>query len=567
MTSVDKQDRLSNKKVSLYLSLATLALCLAYYYSAVIDINFFKTSLPDLGPMPDGQEYLASAVSFVKYGKFGLRIGNDFLPSRYPFGFSLILVPFAYFSTPEKLVRVPYIVNGLIGLAMLIGTFLFYFLQKRFIASGLSVLLLVTLPSFIIFSRSSLSENLGVFILLISLLLAYFSICTRNSSYLVVSAFILGLGLSVRLQLILFVPMLGASLFLKNKGSNVSENLRERLIYLLLIFLAFLLGALPLLIYNLKTFGSLLSTGYEFWVPGTVTFKLDFFFLNIASLWRDFSLSRVDYKVANLFGPGMYFTPVFLVFALISSIYVFLRVGLGGKIVALGVFSYLLGTLFYPYSYDARFYYPILIISAFLITQLMEDFLFFPKEFGSHYPAIRFLTRNYYGSSKKALIFLIFLILVGFPSASGFPPGFNFSQTTALLEKSYLGNQSFLYPPIIAYLRSHENGRKTLLVTDIIPILPTTILQENITVIPVNEHHEFMHSNMWKFGLVERDGYILKALSLGDRLVYISKEVVDPNQILPVSDSIWKKVSSENDSFIIAELVSKSKLSEEEINR
>jgi hypothetical protein len=414
MTSVDQKNQLRRRKVPLYLSLAALALGLMYYYSAVIDIDFFGTSLPDLGPMPDGQEYLASAVSFARYGKFGLRIGNDFLPSRYPFGFSLLLVPFTYFVSPEKLVRVPYIVNGLLGLGILIATFFFHFFQKRFFASGLSVLLLVTLPSFIIFSRSSLSENLGVSIALILLLLAYFFVRTENLSYLVASGFILGLGLSVRLQLILFAPMLGVALLInKNqKKADTSKTLKKRLISLLLVFIAFLSGALPLLIYNLKTFGSPLSTGYKFWVPGTVTFKLDFLFLNLISLWKDLSLSRVDYKVANLFGPGMYFTPAFLILALISSVYVLSKVDLRGKTISLGIFCYLLGTLLYPYSIDTRFYYPILIISVFSITHLIEDFFFWSwrKELEPHLSVFRNFSRNYYNSIKIALVFVIFFI-------------------------------------------------------------------------------------------------------------------------------------------------------------
>src|SRR5260370_27497595 len=73
---------------------ALLLLCaLTFYYFAVLKIDYQKTALLDLGPYPDATEYFAQAKALLKYGWPSIKIGYDKLPSRYPFGYPILMVP------------------------------------------------------------------------------------------------------------------------------------------------------------------------------------------------------------------------------------------------------------------------------------------------------------------------------------------------------------------------------------------------------------------------------------------------------------------------------------------
>jgi hypothetical protein len=64
---------------------ALLLLCALTFYSfAVLEIDYQKTALLDLGPRPDATEYFAQAKALLKDGWPSLRMGYDKLPSRYP---------------------------------------------------------------------------------------------------------------------------------------------------------------------------------------------------------------------------------------------------------------------------------------------------------------------------------------------------------------------------------------------------------------------------------------------------------------------------------------------------
>ena len=49
--------------------------------------------LLDLGPYPDAVEYFAQANSILKEGAPTIQIGYDKLPSRYPPGYPLLMIP------------------------------------------------------------------------------------------------------------------------------------------------------------------------------------------------------------------------------------------------------------------------------------------------------------------------------------------------------------------------------------------------------------------------------------------------------------------------------------------
>jgi len=71
----------------------SLLLCaLIFYYFAVLRLDYRKTELLDLGPYPDAVEYFAQAKAMLKGGWPSIQIGYDKLPSRYPFGYPVLML-------------------------------------------------------------------------------------------------------------------------------------------------------------------------------------------------------------------------------------------------------------------------------------------------------------------------------------------------------------------------------------------------------------------------------------------------------------------------------------------
>ena len=129
-----------------------------------------RTDLLDLGPYPDAVEYFAQANSILKQGAPKIQIGYDKLPSRYPPGYSLLMIPWLS-CLPHHGILAPFRTNQTIGLLLLLGGFGFYFAIGRPLAGGLGALLLATQPAFISFTRSPISDLSGR--------VPRYSLCTR----------------------------------------------------------------------------------------------------------------------------------------------------------------------------------------------------------------------------------------------------------------------------------------------------------------------------------------------------------------------------------------------------
>src|ERR1044072_3917617 len=78
-------------------AMATGILCFAvsllFYYGTVLRVQLQQTDLLDLNPYPDAVEYFAQANSILKDGAPKIQIGYDRLPSRYPPGYPLLMIP------------------------------------------------------------------------------------------------------------------------------------------------------------------------------------------------------------------------------------------------------------------------------------------------------------------------------------------------------------------------------------------------------------------------------------------------------------------------------------------
>ena len=105
---------------------ASLFLCaLIFYYFAVLRVDYTKTSLLDLGPHPDATEYFAQAKALGTDGWPSIQIGYEKLPSRYPPGYPVLMLPWLNILPTTAVVLAPFRANQTLGLLLLLAVFTF----------------------------------------------------------------------------------------------------------------------------------------------------------------------------------------------------------------------------------------------------------------------------------------------------------------------------------------------------------------------------------------------------------------------------------------------------------
>src|SRR6266487_4603286 len=152
----------------------SLFLCaLTFYCFAVLKIDYRKTALLDLGPYPDAPEYFAQGTALLKDRWPSIQIGYDKLPSRYPVGYPVLMLPWLRVLPGADSVLAPFRTNQTIGLLLLLAVFAFYAYLAMPLTGGFAVLLLATLPGFVTFCRSSLSEISASLFYVLAFIFAY----------------------------------------------------------------------------------------------------------------------------------------------------------------------------------------------------------------------------------------------------------------------------------------------------------------------------------------------------------------------------------------------------------
>ena len=328
-------------------------LALLFYYGAVLRIDFKRTDFLDLGPYPDGVEYFAQANSILKEGAPTIQIGYDKLPSRYPPGYPVLMIPWLRFL-PHNGILAPFRTNQTIGLLLLVGSFVFYFAIGRPLAGGLAVLLVATQPAFVTFSRSSMSDLSGGAVIVLAFALVYLGLAWRRRWLIYLAAIVLGLSLCIRPQLLFMAPLLIAmALF----PANVSWT--RWFMHCCLALVVFAVAASPYFILNTLEFGHPLKTGYEFWLPALADKQAAFSFHNVPSqvsiIWSEITASWDQFRVANLFGTGTYVVPAFIFLSALGL--AFVRVRRFEISAFLAGIVYIMATVTYTYV-EGRFYIP-----------------------------------------------------------------------------------------------------------------------------------------------------------------------------------------------------------------
>jgi 4-amino-4-deoxy-L-arabinose transferase and related glycosyltransferases of PMT family len=218
-------------------------LALLFYWGAVLRIDFKRTDFRDLKDYPDAVEYFAQANSILNEGTPTIQIGHDKLPSRYPPGYPILMIPWLRFL-PHNGILAPFRTNQTIGLLLLTGSFAFYFAIARPLAGGLATLLLVTQPSFVTYSRSPMSDLSGAAAAVLAFALVYFGLSRVRRWPIYCAAIILGLSLCIRPQLLFMAPLLLAMALFPAK-----DSWRRWLTHCCLVLVAFAAASAPYFIF------------------------------------------------------------------------------------------------------------------------------------------------------------------------------------------------------------------------------------------------------------------------------------------------------------------------------
>ena len=474
------------RRFSLQVATGTVCFVLAllFYYGAVLRIEFKRTYFFDLGPYPDGVEYFAQANSILKEGAPTIQIGYDKLPSRYPPGYPLLMLPWLKLL-PHNEILAPFRTNETVGLLLLISGFIFYFALGRPLAGGLAALLLATQPSFVSFSRSSLSDLSGAVAIVLAFVLVYFGISRMRRWPIYCAAIVLGLSLCIRAQLVFFAPLLIAmALF----PANVSWT--RWFMHCCLVLAVFAVAASPYFILNTLEFGDPLKTGYEFWVPQLADKQAAFSLHNVPSqlamIWSEITVSWDRFRLANLFGTGTYVVPAFIFLCAPGLAFIRVRRFEISALLAASVYFVAIVTCTYV---EGRFYMPIF----FLLVSLAV----LPAEW-----AVGQALKGRYSIWGVGVLAVFLLSCIGYPSQSGFKPKSGRSQAWDALHYANGNGKSIWYEAQKEFIRIFRD-KPGIVLSDIDPSYLNALLPKPFVAAPIDDHHYYCYSRLWHYGKVE----------------------------------------------------------------
>src|SRR4029077_767156 len=235
-----------------------LLLCaLTFYYFAVLKIDYKRTNLLDLAPHPDATEYFAQAKALYRDGWPSIQIGYEKLPSRYPFGYPVLMLLWLKVLPEADAVLAPFRTSQTMGLLLILLVFAFYAYLAMPLTGGFAVLLLATLPGFFTFCRASLSEVSASLLIVLAFMFAYLGLTEGRRWKVYLSAVLLGLSLNIRIQSLFFAPVLLAMAMFPIRGMPWRWFL-----HCAAIPVVFVLAASPMLMLNTVQFHSPFKTGY-----------------------------------------------------------------------------------------------------------------------------------------------------------------------------------------------------------------------------------------------------------------------------------------------------------------
>jgi hypothetical protein len=494
-----------------------LFLCaLTFYYFAVVKIDYRNTALLDLPPYPDATEYFAQAKALLKDGWPSIQIGYDKLPSRYPFGYPALMLPWLKILPRGDAVLAPFRTNQTLGLLLLLAVFAFYTYLAMPLTGGFAAFLLATLPGFFTFCRSSISEISASVLIVLAFMFAYLGVKEERRWKIYLSAVFLGLSLDIRIQSLFFAPLLLAmALF------PIREMRWRWFLHCAALPIVFVLAASPLLTFNTIQFHSPFKTGYDFWAPylteHQLLFRLRYVPTSAATLWRELTLRSHGCYAADIFGTGTCFVPSFILLGCTGLFFIRLNWFVGCAFLA-GLSS-LAATLSYVFGRDGRFYLPLLILLVALAA--------LPVTW-----AAKMLFAGRRTIAALAILVLFAAACLGYPSHSG-------CKTLKADRSQAWDALHFTGPPVqstqfvaqraFAKLMRRQHG---IVVADIDPVYLNALLPDSFAAAPMDENHNYKWSMTWQYGRPQAVALIERSLqqSLPVYALFTSREEVATKQ-------------------------------------
>jgi hypothetical protein len=528
-----------------------LLLCaLAFYYFAVLKIDYRKTAVLNLGPYPDAVEYFAQAKAMLKDGWPSIQIGYDKLPSRYPFGYPVLMLPWLKILSEADSVLAPFRTNQTIGLLLLLGVFGFYLYLAKPLTGGCAALVLATLPGFFTFCRSSLSEISGSALIVFAFMFAYLGLTEESRWKLYLSALLLGFSLNIRTQSLFFAPLLGAMALFPAK-----ETLLRRSAHSFMVVGTFVLAASPALVINTIQFHSPFKTGYDFWVPAAFPpwheehplFALRYIPANAARLWSEFALRRTGFSAANIFGTGTCFVPAFVLLTCVGLL--FIRIGSFVLCAVLSGLSFLAAALVFAAA-DVRLYLPLLVlliaVAVLPITWAAKNLLVRRRSAGA-----------------LAIFGLFTATCLGYPSRSGYNThDIDRSQAWDALHFASPPRESTWFIARGHFLEAF--GREpSIVLSDIDPVYLNAFFPDWIVAAPLDGKHHYRYSEIWHYGRPEALALVKHGLARTHAVyaLFVSQqEKVEKKARLPELDGHeWVPVETSARGVVILKLNPKNR--------
>ena len=520
-----------------------LLLCsLAFYYFAVLRIDYSKTTLLDLGPHPDATEYFAQAEALHRDGWPSIQIGYDKFPSRYPFGYPVLMLPWLKILPEADAVLAPFRTSQTMGLLLLLAVFAFYAYLAMPLTGGFAVLLLATLPGFFTFCRSSLSEVSASLLIILAFMFAYLGIKEERLWKIYLSAVLLGLSLNVRLQSLFFAPLLLAMAVVPAKGMRL-----RWLLHCAAIPVVFVLAASPMLILNTIQFHSPFRTGYDLWAPyfsrNHLLFRWRYVPTNAGTLWRELTLQPRGYYAANIFGTGTSFVHAFVILVCTGLFFIRLSCFVGCAFLA-GLSSFAM-TLSYLFGSDGRFYLPLLILLI-----------------GVAVLPVTWAANNIVAGKRVVSIATVFILFtaacLGYPSRSGYDTrGIDRSQALDALHFATPPSQSIelLAQKDFATRLSSQPG---IVLSDIDPVYLNALLPRAFVAAPIDGKHHYRWSYTWRYDRPQALALVEHGLqqSLPVYALFVSRDEVATKQsrLSNVAGYKWQALTNSDRNATILKL-------------
>ena len=239
------------------------ALAVAVVALAVAALYIPPAWRADFRPPPDAVEYAVTAQRLARFDSYALPLLGRHYPPRYPFGFPALLAP-AYWLPGATLANGIYsvVAYGVLGVALTYA--LGRLLWGRAVGLVAAVALLL-LPQYPGWSHAIMSETATVALVAAAALLLCLAAGAdggrRRLALLAGLGGVAGLAILVRLaNVVLPVALVAALVGVRRPRHELARG-------------ALAVGAGPavalagLAVYALATFGSVLGTGYRYWVP------------------------------------------------------------------------------------------------------------------------------------------------------------------------------------------------------------------------------------------------------------------------------------------------------------